>query len=293
MGGGKGGIGKTMLTANLGNLLARRGKRVLVMDLDLGSPNLHTFMNRAGNGTGLAAYLDKTVDTLDQAALATDIPNLFFIGSRHCNTEAANLHTAQKSKIIRAIQNLDYDYVLMDLGAGTHFNMLDFFLTSEQGICLLTSEPTSIENTINFIKALYFRVVKRTVKLADFNKVVRHLDLSGNSMDQSFKIIRQVEAQDPAMGKLLREKLNRFEFKLVVNQVRPKDDPDLGSKIAKVCARHFYSRFNFIGNIRCDEKVHDAIQLRQNFVSTYARSQAANDMARIARNVLKENLPRI
>jgi len=282
-----------MLTANLGNLLARRGRRVLVMDLDLGSPNLHTFMNRTGNGPGLAAYLDKTVETLDHAVVPTDIPNLSFISSRHCNTEAANLHTAQKSKIIRAVQNLDYDYVLMDLGAGTHFNMLDFFLTSEQGICLLTSEPTSIENTINFIKALYFRVVKRTLKLADFNKVTRKLDLSGNSMDQSFKIIRKLEEQEPVMGELLREKLRRFEFKLVVNQVRPKDDPDLGNKIAEVCSRHFHSRFSFVGNIRYDETVHDAIQLRQNFISTYARAQAANDMARIARNLLKEAVPRI
>jgi len=285
-----------MLTANLGNLMARRGKRVLVMDLDLGSPNLHTFMNRvsgAGGGAGLAAYLDKTVATLDQTAVSTDIPNLSFIGSRHCNTEAANLHTAQKSKIIRAVQILDYDYVLLDLGAGTHFNMLDFFLTSEQGICLLTSEPTSIENTINFIKALYFRVVKRTLKLADFNKVTRHLDLSGNSMDQSFKIIREVENRDPKMGELLREKLSRFEFKLVVNQVRPKDDPGLGGKIAAVCSRHFHSRFSFIGNIRYDETVHDAIQLRQNFISTYSRTNAANDMARIARNILKEAVPRI
>jgi len=281
-----------MLTANLGNLLARRGKRVLVVDLDLGSPNLHTLMGQAGNTQGLAAFLDKRVDSLDQAAVETGILNLSFIGSRHCNTEAANLHTSQKGKIIRALQKLDYDYVLLDLGAGTHFNMLDFFLVSEQGICLLTSEPTSIENTFSFIKALYFRVVKQTLKLKEFNKVTRHLDLSGNQ-DQSFKIIRKVAEQDPQMGERLREKLNRFEFKLVVNQVRSKDDPDLGKKIAKVCTQHFDSRFSLMGNIRFDEKVHDAIQMSQNFVSTYARTKAANDMARIARNLLKETLPRI
>ena len=79
--------------------------------------------------------------------MPTDIPNLHFISARHCGVEAANIYTTQKQKIIRALKKLDYDYVLMDLGAGTNFNMLDFFLTSGQGICVLTSEPTSIENT--------------------------------------------------------------------------------------------------------------------------------------------------
>lgn len=282
-----------MLAANIGNLLARRGKRVLLMDLDLGSPNLHSFMDGAGNEPGLGAYLAKTVDSLDSATVPTGIPNLWFIGSRHCNTEVANLHTAQKSKILRALKSLDYDYVFLDLGAGTHFNMLDFFLTSEQGICLLTPEPTAIENTFNFIKALYFRAVKQILKPAEFNKVVGHLDFSGNSSGRSFEIIRDLMGQDSEIGERFREKLQRFEVNLVVNQVRPKDDPGLGDKVAEVCARHFHFRFRFIGNIRHDEAVHDAIQLRQNFISAHARNRAANDMARIARILLKEALPRV
>lgn len=127
VGGGKGGIGKSLIAANLGVLLARQGKRVLLIDLDLGSSNLHTFVGKADIPVGLDSFLDKTVASLDEAALPTEIPNLSFISSRNCGTEAANLYTAQKQKVIRAINSLDYDYVFMDLGAGTHFNMLDFF----------------------------------------------------------------------------------------------------------------------------------------------------------------------
>ncbi|MCG8637612.1 MAG: P-loop NTPase [Desulfobacterales bacterium] len=288
VGGGKGGIGKSMITANIGTLLARKGKRVLLIDLDLGSSNLHTFVEHTDGETGLDSFLDKTIASLDQAAIPTRIPNLFFISSRNCNTEAANLYTAQKQKIIRAIRSLDYDYVLMDLGAGTNFNMLDFFLTGNQGICIVTSEPTSIENTFNFIKAVYFRVVKQTLKLAVFNKVTKNVDLSGNSLDQSFRIVNEISKQDPEIGDLLKEKLSEFDFKFVVNQVRQKDDPSLGYKIEKVCNRHFYSRFKFLGNIRHDEKVHDSIQLRQNFITKYAYTKTANDLARIARNVIED-----
>ena len=287
MGGGKGGIGKTVIAANLGTLLARQGKRVLLLDLDLGASNLHSFMGAAGREKGLECYLDKAIRDLGEAAVATGIPNLWFIGSQGCGTEAANLHTAQKSKVIRAVQSLDYDYIFMDLGAGTHFNMLDFFLIADQGICILTPEPTAIENTFTFIKAMYFRVVKRALKLSEFNRVTRSLDLSGNSMGQSFKIISAVSDQDPETGDLLKRKLNEFHFQFVLNQVRGKDDPELGAKIQGVCRRHFHSRFSFLGNVRYDEQVRDAILTERNFVTAYARAGAANDLARIARNIMR------
>ena len=292
VGGGKGGIGKSLIAANLGALLARQGNRVLLIDLDLGSSNLHTFVGEPDTDLGLGAFIDKTIPSLDRAVVPTQIPNLSFISSQNCGTEAANLYTAQKQKIIRAISRLAYDYIFMDLGAGTHFNMLDFFLTSNQGICIVTSEPTSIENTFNFIKAVYFRVVKRTLKLSAFNRVTRDLDLSDNSIDQSFKIIKAIEAQDPKIGELLKNTLQEFHFKFVVNQVRQNDDPDLGMKIEKVCNRHFYSTFKCLGNVAYDDKVHDSIQTRQNFITKYTYTRAANDLSRVAKNFIEDDRAR-
>ncbi|MDD9303155.1 MAG: AAA family ATPase [Desulfobacter sp.] len=277
-----------MITVNLGTLLARQGNRVLLMDLDLGSSNLHTFMEGQDPDHGLDLYLDKQVASLDQAAVPSGIANLSIISSQHCSTEAANLYTAQKLKIIRAISSLDYDYVLLDLGAGTNFNTLDFFLVSGQGICVATSEPTAIENTFKFIKAVYFRLVKKILKEEAFAPVARHLDLSGSGLDTSFNLIDEVTRQDPGIGRLLKEKLNAFCFKLVFNQVRQKDDPDLGRKIERVCKRHFHLRFKFLGKIRHDETIQDAIQLRKNFITSYAHTRTPNDMARIARNVIRE-----
>jgi len=259
-----------------------------LIDLDLGSANLHTFVGKADTDQGLGRFLDKTISTLDQAVVTTQIPNLFFISSRNCGTEAANLYTAQKQKIIRAITKLEYDYIFMDLGAGTNFNMLDFFLTSQQGICVVTSEPTAIENTFNFIKAVYFRVMKQALKLSAFNRVTRSIDLSGNSIDQSFKVIRAIDAQDPQMGDLLKTTLGKFHFQFVVNQVRKSDDPGLGMKIEKVCNRHFYSTFRFLGNITYDDKVHDSIHMRQNFIMKYAYTRAASDLSRVAKNFLAD-----
>ena len=112
----------------------------------------------------LNIFLNKTVTNLENAAVPTMIPNLFLISSFHCYMEIANLFYAQKLKIIDAIKTLPFDYVLLDLGPGTNFNTLDFFLTSKEGILICTPEPTSIENSFRFIKTIYFRKLKQMTK---------------------------------------------------------------------------------------------------------------------------------
>ena len=62
--------------------------------------------------------------------------------------DIANLAHEQKLKIIRNIPKLPYDYILLDLGAGTSFNTIDFFMISALGIFVTTPEPTSIENSV-------------------------------------------------------------------------------------------------------------------------------------------------
>ena len=115
IGGGKGGAGKSFITANLGVLLAKQGEKVLLVDLDLGGSNLHTFLEHQGQKTDLNDFLNKTIKNLDHAASPTVIPNLFIICSINCSLEIANLSHAQKVKIIKAIHRLPYDYILLDL----------------------------------------------------------------------------------------------------------------------------------------------------------------------------------
>jgi flagellar biosynthesis protein FlhG len=289
IGGGKGGSGKSFITANLGVLLAKKGKRVLLVDLDLGGSNLHTFLSLRNPKLGLNDFLNKAYKNLDEVAVPTAIPNLSLISSTNCSHEIGNLFHAQKLKIIRAINDLSYDYTLLDLGAGTIFNILDFLVISNKGLFIITPEPTSIENTFQFIKAVYLRKIKQVLKQRVFSTFVKKLQAkTKNTIIRSpMDLLEIVAKQDSKKGKLLQAELEKLQFKFIINQFRKETDVTMGNKIEKLCNKHFFAKFQFLGNIRYDERVHDSIYSRSIYMSKYPYSITAVDLQNVAGKITK------
>jgi flagellar biosynthesis protein FlhG len=286
IGGGKGGVGKSFIAASLGALIAKHGHKVVVIDLDLGASNLHTFLGIHSPKNGLNSFLDKSVGSLQDVAVPTDIHNLSFISSFHCAMEIANLFHAQKIKLIKAIKNLDFDYILIDLGAGTNFNTLDFFLTSCEGMFVCTPEPTSIENAFRFIKSAYLRRLKQLIKRNDFNSKVKQLAEKELHSMKSSDVINFLLTNDPDNEVFLKQRISKFNFKFILNQFRKNMDLSLGDKIETVCNRHFYSRFEFLGNIDFDERVHDAILHKRLFIREYPDAGLAVKLRKIAERLV-------
>jgi flagellar biosynthesis protein FlhG len=290
IGGGKGGVGKSFVAANLGALIAAKGNKVALIDLDLGASNLHTFLGMQAPDNGLNRLLDKTVSTLEDVAVATSTDNLFLISSFNCSMEIANLFYAQKIKLIKAIKSLPFDYVFIDLGAGTHFNTLDFFLTASQGIFVCTPEPTSIENAFRFIKAVYLRRMKQLIKRHDFDRRVKAALETDSSTPQAQDIFDLVSRYDPGKAPFLRDRVGRLHFKFVLNQFRKNADVSLGYKIKTVCNRHFYSPFDFLGRIVFDEHVIDSIYARKMYIHNHPGATATTELRQIA-DLLTRNQP--
>ena len=287
IGGGKGGSGKSFITASLGVSLAKEGKRVLLIDLDLGGSNLHSFLGLKNTEIGLNEFLNKKFQDLEQVILSTSVPNLFIISSANCSMESANLFSLQKLKIIRAIQRLAFDYILLDLGAGTSFNTLDFFLTSNEGIFVVTPEPTSIENAFRFIKSVYFRRIKQILKHNEFQRIMKEaLDESRIGIIRwPSDIIDTLLEKEPERGELLEAKLGEYGFNIILNQFRRNSDSSLGNKIERVCNKHFYSNFEFLGHVSFDERVHDSILSKKIYINTYPYTVTATDLQNVVNRI--------
>ena len=291
IGGGKGGTGKSFITASLGTILAQQGKRVLLVDLDLGAANLHTFLALGKPQISLKQYLNKEVCDLNDVVMETKQANLSVISSAGCSLEIANLYYAQKVKLIKAIKKLAYDYLFIDLGSGTHYNTLDFYLIANEGIIITTPEPISVENMFRFMKSIYLRKIKKVLKSNGLNIICQeYLKTVKDSQIKSFSdiinFIRQYDAKNNAN---IESCIKDHKIGLILNQFRWQVDMNFGHELTKICNKHLYFNYHFLGNVSSDNKISDATMKDRVFVNEYGYAKTATELYGVARKILDES----
>lgn len=287
IGGGKGGSGKSFLASSLGRLLAKSGKKTLLIDLDLGAANLHTMVNVPYPEKCFSDFVSKKIPDLEDTVLSTPFPNLFLISGAHDSLDIANLPYEKKIKTLKSIAKLKYEYIILDLGAGTAFNTLDFFLASRNGIFITTPEPTSIENVYRLMRAIYLRRIRHYFSAVEFKtleKKVKEL-LGDDSLNKPENIVSLVRKEFPEKFAPIKKDFTSFHFKLILNQLRKQDNMEMGSQICKIIKKHLGLNVDFVGNIAYDEHVHDAICQRVSFLDRYPHTRAANDLRELNRKM--------
>lgn len=160
VGGAKGGIGKSTLTTNLGVYLAGQGRRTVMVDLDLGGANLHLYLGKTYVRNCINDYFAREVSDLEDLLIPTQYgPQL--IGGDSSQLGSANISFWSKLKLIKSLREMDADYVIIDLGSNTSFNILDFFLAADSRLVVTTCEPASYLEAYNFIKVGLLRRLNR------------------------------------------------------------------------------------------------------------------------------------
>jgi flagellar biosynthesis protein FlhG len=289
VGGGKGGIGKSLLTASLGFQLARMGKRVILVDSDLGGANLHTCLGLASPEKTLGDFIRRRAERIEDVLVETGTPLLRLISGASDFLAAANIKYPQKVRVLNRIRGLEVDVVLLDLGAGTSYNIIDFFLISDVGILTVVPEPTSIENAYRFIKSALYRRFRNAVG----NEEVR--ELIDAALDQKnphgirtpVDLVARVETEHPAEADTLRSEMAAFRPCFVVNQVREPADVGIGHQLVAACARHLGVRSTYAGFVHYDEAVWRSVRQRRLFMADAPRSRAAEDIAQLVRALVQ------
>ncbi|MDH4228560.1 MAG: AAA family ATPase [Nitrospirota bacterium] len=288
VGSGKGGTGKTFLSSNIGITLAKMGKKVILMDADLGCANLHTGLGMSLVSGTLSDFLTGRVNTLDGVVVDTPYPNLRLISGAHDFLEVANPTFSRKEALLSALKRLDFDYLVFDLGAGTHYNTLDFFLAADKSILMVMPEPTAVENAYRFIKSAYFRYLKRVSTTLNIRRLVEEgMDLKNDrGIRTVHELLEMIGASDPEMGRRLREALLSMRPHLVVNQVRSLEDVTLGFAMRSSVEKYFGMRMDYVGYIEYDDVVWKSARQRRPVVAEYPYSSPARCVDRVVRNLM-------
>lgn len=289
IGGGKGGVGKSLVTANTSICLALMGYKVVTVDLDLGGANMHTCLGIPIPEKTLSDYISKKVTNIKDLLVPTPIKNLQIISGAQDDLGIANLKQMHKNKILSKLNELEADFVLLDLGAGTTFNTLDFFIAADKGVLVILPEPTSIENTYRFIKSVYHRRLKMIEELLDIQPLINQAMNAKISAPQSTPVdlVRRVIEINPEMGMKLQAEISKFRPKIIMNQVRGQNDIDIGFSIQSVCKRYFGINMDYVGYLDYDPAVWQSVKKRKPLLMEFPNSKLVNNFDKMVNKLLE------
>jgi len=294
VGGGKGGVGKSFLVANLAVAIARAGHRVVAVDADLEGANLHTCLGTRAPPLSLADFAAQRVDDLEKLLTDTSIEGLKLIAGTHTKLGDPQPTRQRRIRLMQNLRDLDTDFVIVDLGAGSEAGVLDYFLVGDEGLVVLAPEPTSVENAYTFLRAAFYR----RLRLAMLGQGAREL-VSG-AMDQRnergirspLDLLREIEAIDSEEAGRFVQTMRRFRPRIIVNQVRSAEDIRLGFAVSSVCRKHFGFEPEYLGYVNYDEAARKSISARTPVVEYQGSSDAAIYLQRIARKLVADEQKR-
>ncbi|HCM26647.1 MAG: ATP-binding protein [Treponema sp. GWB1_62_6] len=287
---GKGGVGKSLVAANLAVALAQAGKRVVLADLDLGASNLHLIIGYRAPKAGIGTFLADPRTDFAHVVADTDIPNLRFIPGDGEIPGSANLKPSQKNALARRLLGLDADVLIMDLGAGTHQSILDFFLLSGQGIVVTAPTVTATLNAYLFLKNAVFRLM-----YSSFPKGSRALDYmekirkDSSSLQKLYvpKLLEGIKEVDPASWKKLRDRMVLFRPRLIMNMIDDPKDAERAQKIRRSCAEYLDLQLEHLGIIYRDSMQDVALQARLPILLYKPQSVLSQAIYRIADKLMQ------
>ena len=219
VGSGKGGVGKSVIAANLAMLLAKQGKRVVLADLDVGGADAHILFGILHPPLTLTDFVERRVERLEDVLQPISAhPFLHLLPGTGDTLATANLPYAKKKRLIRHFKQLEADLIIIDIGAGTSYHALDFFLMADHYLTVATPDPTSVLDLYRFIKLAAIRRVLSAFLSRDAVSEA----LSERDFGSIEEVIQAVGETDANARDTAARMLKGFQPHLIVNRVSGK-----------------------------------------------------------------------
>jgi flagellar biosynthesis protein FlhG len=294
------------VAANLGVLLAAKGFKVALVDLDLGGANLHLCLGyKVLLQQNINDFLRKRVDSLQDIMLKSEY-GPYLIGGDSSELGAANIDFGRKLKLLKAVENLNADFVILDLGGDTSYNIIDFFLKADFGIIMTTRDSASYIGAYHFLKAAMYRRFHRlfgpesrfkSYRNADLERLIHDaiMPVGGVAPKTINELLERVRAEQPAHFPFVSEVVEKFSSYLLVNKVpnRLWDSFDVNpiiTRIQQVTKSYLSKEVTYLGSISQQPEVESSMMDLVPVVSKYPKGRMAIELTNVLARLFEEGL---
>jgi len=288
IGGGKGGTGKTFIVSSIGTYLAKNRKRVVLIDVDIGGANLHSFLGISRPKKSLTNFFDMGTPLKD-LVVKTGIGNMSLITGDIHSLASDSIIFTQKLKLFRHIMKLNRQYVIIDLGGGSHNNTIDTFLMADKMIAVVEPEIIAVENMYHFIKNALFRKLRMSLKEYGFKEIIDHMweKRERYKIKNLRELIGCLKDSFSYVGDILDREISGFKIYIILNKVRSSQDIFIGSSIKSILLKYLGINAKFVGYIEYDDSIWRSVRERRPFMLTYSLSRSAKEIEAFTENLIQ------
>lgn len=294
IGGGKGGVGKSLISVLLSMALARTGEQTILVDADLGGANIHTLMGVKTPIRTLNDFVNRKYDSIENICVCTAIENLQLVCGASEILSLANPQFAQKNKIVQNILNLPARHVILDLGAGTSYNVLDFFLVADNPVIVLTPQPISIQNAYAFVRNTVYRKLSRmAAQQATLQNLIKTAMDPKNEkkMRTILDLYQRIEKEYGKKQALsFKNAIAEIRPMVITNMTRDHRDNNAGKIIQLVAEKYLTIHTEEVGAVSYDPLIEAMVSQMTPLSQLPDESQAGKDMAAMIGKLMGKEL---
>lgn len=283
VGGGRSGVGKSLLSVNLAVYLAQLGRNVVLCDVDHAGSGLHTML---GVEKPPLELLDRLKAGLGDPP-ATSVPGLKLMPVAYDPWTMAPKRLSRMSHYVALLDRIDADYLVLNLGATMTPPALDLFYEADLQICVAAPEPPAIEATYRFCRALFMRRVKRAMMRERFKlRVVERALAKLPPLPTPRELVSEIAKFDQSVANVTATALADLHPGLVIGKARLRADYDLGPAMASLSERYLGVALDYLGYVEQDDAVWLTARRRRPLLIDAPTSKSARNIERVARRLL-------